>query len=141
MVLVRRDDAHHRLWHVGLNGAYVLVALTAGGLIFSWWARIWLGKLWSSGVTRKEGHTVIDTGPYALVRHPIYTGILAAALATTIAKATLAGIAGFALLVAGLWVKARFEEGFLADQLDPGAYAAYRQRVPMLVPLGVRLKG
>jgi protein-S-isoprenylcysteine O-methyltransferase Ste14 len=129
-----RGQAHHRLWHVGLDGAYVLAGLTFAGLGFAWWARIWLGSLWSSSVTRKEDHRVIDTGPYGLVRHPIYTGILGAALATTVAKATLIGILGFAFLVAGLWMKARFEEGFLQEQLDGGAYAAYRARVPMLVP-------
>jgi protein-S-isoprenylcysteine O-methyltransferase Ste14 len=127
-----RGQARHRLWHVGLDGAYLLAALTFAGLGFTWWARIWLGSLWSGRVTRKEDHKVIDTGPYALVRHPIYTGILGAALATTVAKATLVGIAGFAFLVAGLWVKARYEEGFLQEHLE--AYAAYRARVPMLVP-------
>lgn len=121
-----------RLWHVGYDGAYALAALALGGIVFAWWARIHLGRLWSGSVTRKEGHHVVDTGPYALVRHPIYTGILGAALATTLAKATLIGIAGFAFLVAGLWVKARYEEGFLQERLE--AYGAYRARVPMLVP-------
>jgi len=132
--LYLKGQAHHRLWHIGLDGAYALAALTFAGLALTWWARLWLGSLWSSGVTHKEGHEVIDTGPYALVRHPIYSGILFAALATTVAKATAIGILGFAFLVAGLWAKARFEEGFLQDQLGAGAYAAYRARVPMLVP-------
>jgi hypothetical protein len=61
-----------RLWHVGYGGAYALAAMTLAGIMFAWWARIHLGRLWSGAITRKEGHRVIDSGPYALVRHPIY---------------------------------------------------------------------
>ncbi|MGB2676239.1 MAG: isoprenylcysteine carboxylmethyltransferase family protein, partial [Candidatus Acidiferrum sp.] len=51
-------------------------AVTAGGLLFSVWGRRHLGKNWSQAVTVKEGHELITTGPYALVRHPIYSGLL-----------------------------------------------------------------
>ena len=51
-------------------------AVTAGGLLFAVWARRHLGKNWSQAVTLKEGHELITSGPYALVRHPIYTGLL-----------------------------------------------------------------
>src|SRR5580704_1200309 len=70
------------LWHVGNGGTYLLAALTVAGTLFTWWARIHLGRFWSNAITRKEGHRVIDTGPYGLVRHPIYTGLIAAMLAT-----------------------------------------------------------
>ena len=52
--------------------------LTVAGTLFTWWARIHLGRFWSNAITRKEGHRVIDTGPYGLVRHPIYTGLIGA---------------------------------------------------------------
>lgn len=123
-----------RLWHVGYDGAYALTDLTFAGLLFTWWARLHLGRLWSGEITRKEGHRVIDTGPYALVRHPIYTGIIAAALATAAAEATATALAGWALIALGLWLKARAEERFLAVELGQEAYVAYRRRVPMLVP-------
>jgi protein-S-isoprenylcysteine O-methyltransferase Ste14 len=123
-----------RLWHIGWTGAWVCVALIAIGLGFTWWARIYLGRLWSGRVTRKAEHRVVDTGPYALVRHPIYTGLLLAALATAAAKGTVLGIAGFAMLLLGLTLKARLEERWLAGELEGGAYADYRRRVPMLVP-------
>ncbi len=123
-----------RLWHVGYTGAYTLAGLTFAGILFAWWARIHLGRLWSGSVTRKEGHRVVDTGPYALVRHPIYTGLIAATLATAAAKATLPALAGLLLITLGLWLKARVEERFLAAELGPDDYAAYRRRVPMLVP-------
>jgi protein-S-isoprenylcysteine O-methyltransferase Ste14 len=122
------------LWNVGYAGAYALAALTLAGLLFAWWARIHIGRLWSGSITRKEGHYVVDTGPYALVRHPIYTGLIAALLATALAQATANALAGAALLGVGFWLKARAEEHFLMAELGADAYGAYRRRVPMLVP-------
>jgi protein-S-isoprenylcysteine O-methyltransferase Ste14 len=122
------------LWNVGDAGGYVLAGLTLAGVLFSWWARIHLGRLWSSAITRKEGHRLIDTGPYAWVRHPIYTGLIAAIFATAAAEATASALAGAALVASGLWLKARTEESFLVAELGADAYRAYRRRVPMLVP-------
>lgn len=48
--------------------------LVALGLAFAVWARVHLGRNWSGSVTVKAEHELIDSGPYALVRHPIYTG-------------------------------------------------------------------
>jgi protein-S-isoprenylcysteine O-methyltransferase Ste14 len=129
------------LWDVGDTGGYVLAGLTLAGVLFSWWARIHLGRLWSSAITRKEGHRVIDTGPYAWVRHPIYTGLIAAILATAAAEATASALAGAALIGFGLWLKARTEESFLVAELDADAYGAYRRRVPMLVPFRRQASG
>ena len=98
-----------RLWHVGYAGAYALAALTLAGILFAWWARIHLGRLWSGSITRKEGHRVVDTGPYALVRHPIYTGLILALLATAAAAATANAVAGAALISVGFWLKAHAE--------------------------------
>lgn len=122
------------LWPVPGWLAWALVAVTALGFGFCWWARVHLGRLWSGAVTRKEGHHIVDTGPYRYVRHPIYTGILTAVLATMLLRGTALGIAGAALIIVSLTMKARFEEKFLSEQLGPEAYSAYRARVPMLVP-------
>ena len=122
------------LWHVGYDGAYALAGLTLAGILFAWWARIYLGPLWSGTITLKQNHHVIETGPYAWVRHPIYTGLIAAIIATAAAQATVTGLAGAALIAFGLWLKARVEENFLTVELGADAYGAYRQRVPMLVP-------
>ena len=124
------------LWHVGVGGAYALALFAIAGFLFTWWARLHIGRLWSSAVTRKEGHYVVDTGPYALVRHPIYTGLIAATFCTAVVEATVPALAGFVLIAAGLWVKARIEERFLAAELGADAYGAYRRRVPMLIPFG-----
>ncbi|PDQ17192.1 isoprenylcysteine carboxyl methyltransferase [Mesorhizobium sanjuanii] len=122
-----------RLWIPNLAEAWLCVALIAVGLVFSWWARLHLGKLWSGTVTAKADHHVVDTGPYGLVRHPIYTGLLLAILATMAAKGTVWGIAGAALLTIGIVMKARLEENFLHGELGT-AYDDYARRVPMLVP-------
>lgn len=127
-----------RLWHVGLTSAYVLAGATILGLLFTWWARLWLGRLWSSAVTRKEGHRVIDTGPYAFVRHPIYTGLIFATLATAFAIATWPAMLAVVCVAAGFSIKASIEERFLSAELDPDAYQAYRRRVPMLIPFWPR---
>ena len=123
----------HPLWDVGRDGGYLFAALTVGGIAFAWWARVHLGRLWSGAVERKQDHRIVDSGPYALVRHPIYTGLIAATLATAAAEATAPALAGWALIAFGLWLKARAEERFLGDELGAD-YAAYRRRVPMLVP-------
>jgi len=122
------------LYHLGSTGVYVFAALTLAGTLFTWWARIHLGRFWSNAITRKEGHRVIDTGPYGLVRHPIYTGLIGAMLATGLAVATVSAMLGVFGIAFGLWQKARMEEGFLSTELGADAYEPYRRRVPMLVP-------
>jgi protein-S-isoprenylcysteine O-methyltransferase Ste14 len=122
------------LWQVGRNIAWGMVILAVLGFLFAWWARVYLGRLWSLGVTRKADHRVIDTGPYALVRHPIYTGVILAALATAIVRGTAMACLGATLMIVGWCIKAQLEERFLREQLGPGLYAAYADRVPMVVP-------
>ncbi len=111
-----------------------LAGLTLVGISFTWWARIHLGRFWSNAITRKEGHRVIDTGPYGLVRHPIYTGLIAGMLATGVAVGTVTAMLGAVLISLGMWQKARMEEGFLTHELGANAYGSYCRRVPMLVP-------
>ena len=79
---------------------------------------------------------MVDTGPYAIVRHPIYTGLITSVFATAALKGILIGILGALLMIVGFWIKARLEERFLREQLGPDIYDAYRRRVPMLVPFG-----
>jgi len=118
--------------HPGI--AWMLVGLTIAGLAFTWWARIHLGRLWSVTVTRKKDHRVVNTGPYRLVRHPIYTGILFAALASTCMRGTLLAAIGYVVLVISFYIKARIEERFLRSELGRDAYDTYARQTPMLVP-------
>ena len=125
-----------RNWRAPLPVEWAMVGIAALGFLFCWWARIHLGRLWSGRITRKEGHRVVDSGPYAIVRHPIYTGIIVASFASAVVMGGLHAILGAALITAGYWMKARVEENWLRAELGPETYDAYRRRVPMLVPLG-----
>ena len=122
------------LWRTGDLAGWLLAGVVAAGFLFAWWARIHIGRLWSSGVTKKVDHHVVDTGPYAIVRHPIYTGLILSALATALARATASALLGAAVLTFGFYFKARIEERFLRAELGANSYDAYAQRVPMLVP-------
>jgi protein-S-isoprenylcysteine O-methyltransferase Ste14 len=132
----RRTFGPLRLWVVTPTEAWVCVGLIAMGAAFSWWARLHLGRLWSGNITKKADHRVVDTGPYGIVRHPIYTGILLAVFATAAVKGTVPALAAAFLIALGLWMKARLEERWLRQELTPDAYDAYRRRVPMLLPFG-----
>lgn len=114
--------------------AILLLCLEALGFAFAWWARIHLGALWSGQVTRKADHRIVETGPYGLVRHPIYTGILLSFYASLLLRPGWLGLAAAVVMTFSFVVKLRLEERFLSAELGVEAYAAYRKRVPMLVP-------
>ena len=122
------------LWRTPDAIAWGLVVIAVAGLLFTWWARIHLGRLWSSAVGRKADHRIVDTGPYGIVRHPIYTGITLAASATAGLRGTVAAWAGAAVMTCGWYIKARLEERFLRAELGTVAYDDYSRRTPMLVP-------
>lgn len=112
---------------------WILAALAGLSMAFMGWARFHLGANWSGHVTLKEGHRVVDTGPYAIVRHPIYTGVIGAAFFTALFKGHAAALAGAALVGLGFWLKSRVEEKFLRAELG-AAYDDYARKVPALVP-------
>jgi len=124
-----------RLWRTPEAISWAMVAVAIAGFAFTWWARLHLGRLWSSSVSRKADHRIIDTGPYGVVRHPIYTGIIVASVATAVQRGTAEAWFGMALMTLGWYIKARLEERFLRDELGADAYCAYARRVPMLMPL------
>ena len=111
------------LWRPDAIASAPFFAVTIAGFAFTWWARLTIGKLWSSGVTRKAEHRVVDTGPYGLVRHPIYTGLIFSAFATAFVPLTPMTLLGAALTSFGFFLKARVEEQFLRGELGPDAYA------------------
>ena len=95
------------------------VAVTAVGVAFAIWARVHLGKQWSGDVTIRRNHELIRTGPYSRIRHPIYTGILAAMLGTALIEGEVRGLAAVLIATIGFWWKARKEESFLAREFGP----------------------
>lgn len=122
------------LWQNTPWAAALLFSLEILAFVFAWWARLHLGKLWSGMLTLREGHRVIDTGPYAIVRHPIYTGFITASWALALNLAGAPNLLGALVLTIVMAVKSGTEERLLARELGPESYAAYRRRVPMLVP-------
>jgi protein-S-isoprenylcysteine O-methyltransferase Ste14 len=126
------------LWQDPAWTGWALVTLELAAFAFAWWARLHLGRLWSGMLTLREGHRVVDTGPYRLVRHPIYTGFIGGSWAYALALASPATLAGAAVLTAVMSVKSKTEESFLRRELGTEAYDAYAARTPMLIPFGPR---
>lgn len=122
------------LWALGNGGIAIAAILSVAGIGFAWWGRLHLGKFWSNTITHKEDHRVIDTGPYGLVRHPIYTGLIFGMLVTGFAIGLVTTILGAILISFGMWQKGRMEEVFLSKELGEDAYGAYCRQVPMIIP-------
>jgi protein-S-isoprenylcysteine O-methyltransferase Ste14 len=107
--------------------------MVAAGLGFSVWARVHLGQHWSGHVTLKAGHRLIRSGPYAIVRHPIYTGILFAFLGTAVAVDEWRGVLAVVIAVQANVRKLRLEERWLTEEFG-SEYEQYRREVKALVP-------
>ena len=107
--------------------------ITAGGLYFSVWARQYLGNNWSQAVTIKDDHKLITNGPYALVRHPIYTGLLLGFVGTALALGEWRGVISVVLVFCVLLHKLRLEDKWLLEQFG-SEYEVYCQKVSALIP-------
>jgi len=106
-------------------------AITACGLLFSVRARRHLGSNWSQAVTLKEGHGLITSGPYALVRHRIYAGLPLAILGSAVARGEWRGFVAAALVFIALWRKLRLEERWMRE-LFGASYEAYSRKVALV---------
>lgn len=122
------------LWTTPEAIRWAMATLVMIGLGFTWAARLHLGPLWSSTSAPTEDHRIVDTGPYGIVRHPVYAGLLLAVFATAIERGRLEALAGALVLIAAISLRAKLEERLLRRDLGDAAYAGYRRRVPMLVP-------
>jgi len=114
-------------------GLAVLLAATALTL----WARFVLGLMWSAVPAVKEGHQLRTSGPYAITRHPIYTGLLGMLLGSLLVAGAGWWIVPFPVALILIEFKIRIEERFMTAEF-PEEYPRYRKRVPQLVP-GLRL--
>jgi protein-S-isoprenylcysteine O-methyltransferase len=122
-----------RLWWPTPPLAWLAALVVIAGLAVCLWARAVLGRNWSGTVTFKQDHELIVRGPYRLVRHPIYSGLLLMALGTAILSGWSSGFLFIAILLVGLWFKLRAEERLMEDHF-PDAYADYRRRTRALIP-------
>jgi len=107
--------------------------IEALGVCLAVWARITLGRNWSSSVTFKENHELITKGPYRLVRHPIYTGMTSMYLGVAIYLGMLAGFLGVLFISYSFWIKSRQEEKLMIRHF-PKEYAAYKKTTKALIP-------
>jgi protein-S-isoprenylcysteine O-methyltransferase Ste14 len=138
IVIAFRGHLFHQTEHVfssvtsNVYCAATGLALIVVGLSFAVWARVNIGNNWGMPMTLKEEPELITSGPYAFVRHPIYSGILFAMAASIIVYGI---ISLMILLIAGAYFvySAKREEANLVAQM-PDAYPAYKQRSKMLIP-------
>jgi protein-S-isoprenylcysteine O-methyltransferase Ste14 len=109
------------------------VVLNLAGLLLAVWARVYLGRNWSGVVTIKEDHELITSGPYRVVRHPIYTGLLLAFVGLAVARGEWRSILGVIIAAAAFWRKLRIEERWMRERFRD-KYQTYSQRVCALIP-------
>jgi protein-S-isoprenylcysteine O-methyltransferase Ste14 len=108
--------------------------LYVASVVFAMWGRVALGSNWSGAVAAvREGHELVQSGPYRFVRHPIYTGLLFAMLGTAFTIGTAASYIAVLLALAAFLVRIRIEEALMVSQF-PETYPAYKQQTAALIP-------
>ncbi|HZT15063.1 MAG TPA: isoprenylcysteine carboxylmethyltransferase family protein [Gaiellaceae bacterium] len=132
IVLIRVGAFRGHGIHTDLWRAVLGLALFVLGLAFAIWARLHIGRNWGIPMTEKKEPELVTSGPYRLVRHPIYSGILLAGVATAVG---LSWVWLIAVALAGVYFiySARVEERYLTERF-PDDYPAYRRSTKMLVP-------
>jgi protein-S-isoprenylcysteine O-methyltransferase Ste14 len=113
--------------------AYAGLALVFAGISFAVWARFYLGGNWSGVVTVKKDHNLVRQGPYAIVRHPIYSGLLLAILGSVVVYRELRGVIAVVLFLVMLRLKSLTEERFMTEKFGL-EYRQYQQQVKALIP-------
>ena len=112
---------------------WVGIVLTACGIALAIWARSYLGANWSATITILAGHSLVSTGPYARLRHPIYSGMLLAMAGTALAQGDWRGLLALAIALVAWSIKARKEEAWL--QAEFGAqFDEHARRTGFLLP-------
>ena len=109
------------------------LALTIVGIAFAIWARWHLGENWSATVTLKEGHELINTGPYRRIRHPIYTGMLLAFVGTALSLGEYRALISVGIVLVAFYAKAKKEERFLAQEFGE-KFREHSRRTGMFLP-------
>jgi protein-S-isoprenylcysteine O-methyltransferase Ste14 len=117
----------------GERSRSVGITLILAGFAITIWARRHLGRFWSSRVTLKVDHQLVQSGPYARVRHPIYSGLLLAMLGTAVFVGEWRALLGVVLFFFAHWHKAHREEALLAREFGE-SYQRYYNRSGALIP-------
>ncbi len=127
------EPLRRRLWPSPLPVVAVGFVLELCGIAFAIVAREYLGKLWSGRVTLKQDHRLVQSGPYSIVRHPIYTGLLTALVGVVVAHGDVAGVVALPLYAVGIARKIVAEEELLRGHFG-AAYDDYRRKVRAIIP-------
>jgi len=106
----------HKIFPRNFDIAVLGIVLTWAGIGLAIWARWHLGQYWSGRITIKEDHKLIRTGPYARLRHPIYSGLDLAVIGSSLAINRWRCVAGVCVIILGFCVKAKREEAMLTAQ-------------------------
>jgi protein-S-isoprenylcysteine O-methyltransferase Ste14 len=122
-----------RIWPSGTALRLPACTLAFMGLGLSVWSRWSLGANWSATVTYRQGHQLVERGPYRFVRHPMYTGFLLMLAGTAVAVGSVGALMAFAVGCVGTWWKLHREEAMLTKHF-PEAYQAYKSRTKALLP-------
>ncbi len=122
-----------RIYNPSLWLLWASLCMVIAGIAMTFWARFTLGANWDARVVVKQDHELIRRGPYARIRHPIYSGILLAILGTLAATGRWSGVLGYALVFIGLWMKAHGEEHLLAPIFGT-AFSEHQRRTGMFLP-------
>jgi protein-S-isoprenylcysteine O-methyltransferase Ste14 len=122
------------LWVTPGTFGWALFALACIGFAFAWWGRLHLGPLWSSAASPTEAHRIVESGPYGIVRHPVYAGVLLAGWSTALELGRIEALVGAIIITASLSLRAKLEERILRRDVSDADYTRYRARVPMLIP-------
>lgn len=137
LIFVQRDSGPTWLYqHVASTGLWAPPLgwlLVLFGLGFACWARVTLGRNWSGTVQLKQDHELIVAGPYRIVRHPIYTGMLLGVLGTVLAIGEPICLLAPLLIGGGFWFKLRHEEAWMRERFG-AAYVDYMRRTKALIP-------
>jgi protein-S-isoprenylcysteine O-methyltransferase Ste14 len=118
-----------------LTPVVTAIGLTVQGLAFllAVWARRHLGRNWSGAITVAQDHQLVRSGPYRLVRHPIYTAMFGMFVGTVIVSGEVHALLALLVIGGAYWRKIRLEERTLREVFGP-AYEAYRRETPALIP-------
>ncbi len=109
------------------------LAIQVGSALFYFWCRGYLGRMWSGAIRIVDDHKLIECGPYRVLRHPMYTGMLGMCVGTAIVSGQYHALLGVALFAYAYARKIRIEERILTEEFG-AVYDAYRRRTSALVP-------
>ncbi len=130
---LRRSGLLHQLWASSTILWVIALLLVASGSAFAIWARLTIGRNWSSTVTLKQDHELVRRGPYSIVRHPIYTGLLSMSVGTMVLTGLVESVGVVAVGIFYVVIKVRDEERLMSETF-PAQYPEYQRTVKSIIP-------